>query len=111
MQYASSSYDIVINNVREERRTKSMKVQLRRLGINMNMAGVKILEDFIDKVKRPEDLSPEEREKVLEAWDTRHNVPLDKLEYVDRIKVEEDLQGVEYEKRYIELIYYYLQTI
>lgn len=85
--------------------------QLRMLGIYMGLPGTKIMKEFLNKTRRPENLTPKQRVQVLEAWDTRHVVPHDKLEYVDKVIPEEELYGEEYEIRYVELIYYYLQTI
>lgn len=81
------------------------------LGIYMGLPGTRIMEQFIDKLKRPDDLTKKERGQVLEAWDTRNFVPRDKLEYADKVQPEEELDGEEYEKKYVELIYRYLQTI
>lgn len=85
--------------------------QLRRLGIYMGLPGTEIMKEFVNKTKRPENLTAQQRNQVLEAWDTRYIVPVDKLEYADRVRPEEGLEGEAYEKRYVELIYYYLQTI
>ena len=88
-----------------------MKVELRRLGIHPELPGTAILEQFVDKTKRPEDLNEKERKQVLDAWDTRYIVPKEKREFADKVQPEEGLEGEEYEKRYVELIYQYLQTI
>lgn len=88
-----------------------MMEQLRMLGICMELPGTRIMEEFINKTIRPEKLTVRQRQQVLEAWDTRYEVPKNKLEYVDKVRPEEGLDGEEYEKRYVELIYYYLQTI
>lgn len=85
--------------------------QLRLLGICRELPGIKIMEDFILKKRRPESLTIKERKQVLEAWDTRNFVPINKVEFADRVRPEEELDGEEYEKRYVELIYQYLQTI
>lgn len=90
---------------------KKLKVQLRLLGIQQGLPGTAIMEEFIDKAKFPESLTAQQRKDVLEAWDTRYEVPKEKKEYADRVQPEEKLDGEEYEKRYVELIYYYLQTI
>lgn len=85
--------------------------QLRRLGVCMKLPGAEIMNEFINRTKRPENLTVQQRIQVLEAWDTRYIVPKDKSEFADRVKPEDGLEGEEYEKRYVELIYYYLQTI
>lgn len=87
--------------------------QLRMLGIYMGLPGTRIMKEFINKTRRPESLTAQQRRQVLEAWDTRHIVPADKLDYVDRVRPEAELEEEEeeYETRYVELIYYYLQTI
>ena len=85
--------------------------QLRMLGICMRLPGAEIMKEFINRTKRPENLTVQQRIQVLKAWDTRNIVPKDKMEYADRVQPEEGLEGEEYEKRYVELIFYYLQTM
>ena len=85
--------------------------QLRVLGINMGLPGAKIMLELIQGIKKPENLTRQQRQEVLSAWDTRHFVPEEKLEFVDRVQPEEGLEGEEYEKDYVEKIYKYLQTI
>lgn len=69
------------------------------------------MKELISRTIRPENLTAEQRIQVLEAWDTRYIVPEDRLEYADKVSPEGELEGEEYEKRYVQLIYYYLQTI
>lgn len=85
--------------------------QLRVLGINMGLPGAKIMLELIQGIKKPENLTRQQRQEVLSAWDTRHFVPEEKLEFVDRVQPEEDLEGEEYQKDYVEKICKYLQTI
>ena len=85
--------------------------QLRVLGINMGLPGAKIMLELIQGIKKPENLTRQQRQEVLSAWDTRHFVPEEKLEFVDRVQPEEDLEGEEYQKDYVEKICNYLQTI
>ena len=85
--------------------------QLRVLGINMGLPGAGIMLELIQGIKKPENLTRQQRQEVLSAWDTRHFVPEEKLEFVDRVRPEEGLEGEEYEKDYVEKIYKYLQTI
>lgn len=85
--------------------------QLRVLGINMGLPGAGIMLELIQGFKKPGNLTKQQRQQVLSAWDTRHFVPEEKLEFVDRVQPEEGLEGEEYEKDYVEKIYKYLQTI
>lgn len=85
--------------------------QLRVLGINMELPGSRIMMEFLQGSKKPEDLNHRERQQVLSSWDTRHFVPIEKLEFVDRVKPEKELEGEEAEIDYIEKIYKYLYTI
>ena len=87
--------------------------QLRRMGIRDNLAGVKILEEFIRNETKPEDLSQEQRQLVLEAWEGRNYVPYNKKDFVDKVRPDKNLDehSEEYKKEYVELIYRYLQTL
>ena len=86
-------------------------LELRMLGISLELPGAGIMEEFIRKTKKPMDLTPIQRSQVLEAWDTRNYVPADKLEFVDRVQPNESLESEAYEIEYVELIYKYLQTL
>ena len=56
---------------------------LRTLGITSELAGIKILEGFIQNEIKPEDLTQEQRQLVLEAWEGRIYVPVNKKKFVD----------------------------
>ena len=67
--------------------------------------------ELIQGFKKPGNLTKQQRQQVLSAWDTRHFVPEEKLEFVDRVQPEEGLEWEDYEKYYLEKTYKYLQTI
>lgn len=86
---------------------------LRTLGITSELAGIKILEGFIQNEIKPEDLTQEQRQLVLEAWEGRIYVPVNKKKFVDKVRPDKNLDehSEAYEKEYVELIYKYLQTL
>ena len=88
-----------------------MVEQLRCLGITVGLPGTEIMKEFIRGTKKPNELDSKQRKQVLEAWDTRNYVPVNKLEFVDRVRPSEVMEGEAYEKEYVELIYKYLQTL
>ena len=63
-----------------------MVEELRRLGIKMFMTGAGIMERMLQGEITAKDLSENEVDLVLAAWDTRHHVPRNQIENVDRVK-------------------------
>lgn len=92
---------------------------LRMLGIKSFMTGAGIMERMVRGEIATKDLSDNEIEMVLAAWDTRHHVPFDKIENVDRVNpnitIEEVEMGIyskeEYKRNYVEQIERYLKVI
>ncbi len=94
-----------------------MVEELRRLGIKMFMTGAGIMERMIREEIATKDLSANELDSVLAAWETRHYVPQNKIETADRVKPnitkEEVDLGIyseeEYKRNYVEKIEKYLK--
>lgn len=96
-----------------------MVEQLRTLGIKMFMTGAGIMEQMLRGEITTKDLSENEVDLVLAAWDTRHHVPRNQIKNVDRVKPkitkEEVNLGIyskeEYKRNYVEQIENYLKVI
>lgn len=92
---------------------------LRMLGIKNFMPGTGIMERMLRNEITTKNLSANEVEMVLAAWDTRHYVPFDQIENVDRVNPnitkEEVEMGIyseeEYKRNYVEQIERYLKVI
>ena len=96
-----------------------MVEELRILGIKTFMVGAWIMERMIKEEITTKDLSVDEIDLVLAAWDTRNHVPRNQIENVDRVKpniTKEEVEiGIyseeEYKRNYVEQIEKYLKVI
>lgn len=85
-----------------------MKQLLRELGIAMGMPGTRIMEEIMEGIKKPNQLTEQEVQQVLAAWETRNWVPLSKTEFVDRVKpgiTEEEVEAGIYTKKQYDASY------
>lgn len=106
------------NYPKEKRREKMIEI-LRMLGIKSFMTGAGIMERMVRGQITTNDLSENEVDLVLAAWDTRHYVPLNQIENVDIVRpniTEEEVEiGIyseeEYKRNYVEQIEKYLKVI
>lgn len=104
-----------------------MNEQLRLIGITLGMTGTAIMEKMMKGEISTSDLSDEQVQQVLMAWDTRNFVPsrhvdnfknngirdvdvvrpiISKDEVVDGMHTQE-----EYDRNYVEMIEKYLKTL
>ncbi len=104
--------------IQKEKGEKEMVEELRRLGIKMFMTGAGIMERMLRGEITTSDLSENELDLVLAAWDTRHHVPRNQIENADKVKPnitkEEVDLGIyseeEYKRNYVEQIEKYLKV-
>lgn len=96
-----------------------MHEELRRIGLKMGLYGTGLLEDIMYGRKSCKDMTTREIKQILESWEGRNYVPIDKVEYADKvtptITIEEVESGIyskeEYERNYVEMICKYLETL
>lgn len=108
-----------MDNYPKEKRRERMVEELRRLGIKMFLTGAGIMERMLRGEITTNDLSENEVDLVLAAWDTRNHVPHSQIENVDKVKPnitkEEVEMGIyseeEYKRNYVEQIEKYLNVI
>ena len=96
-----------------------MKEQLRMLGIDMGRPGTRLIEMLMDGQLKLEDLTDEDIDLILDAWDTRNFVPVHKMGSADKVSpqiTEKDVKEglyteAERRRNYVEMIMRYISTM